>query len=252
MEIKWHGTASIELNNENGKILFDPFVPLKGSPVKVTIEDFDGIDTIFVTHGHIDHILSLPDIWKRNRDVKIYCTKTPYHTLMKKGIPKANLQLIEYGQSFFVKGFQIKAVHSKHAILPKITVKRIFSTLCNGHILNIPFITLQNRICKENDETVMYEVAEAEKTVVVMGSMNLREDVAYQSGMDMLILPYNGWEDNLSPAIKVIERLKPKKILLDHYDDTFPPITTTVDTTEIVNRYPEKMVHWGRGLEFKL
>lgn len=40
MEIKWHGTASIEMKNQTGRILFDPFVPLKGSAVPVKIEDY--------------------------------------------------------------------------------------------------------------------------------------------------------------------------------------------------------------------
>ena len=41
MEIKWHGTASIEMKNQMGRILFDPFVPLKGSDEPVNIEDYD-------------------------------------------------------------------------------------------------------------------------------------------------------------------------------------------------------------------
>ena len=87
MEIKWHGTASIEMKNQTGRILFDPFVPLKGSDEPANIEDYDGIDDIFITHGHLDHIVSLPMIFQRNPNIRIYCTQTPYRTLVKKGIP---------------------------------------------------------------------------------------------------------------------------------------------------------------------
>lgn len=97
MEIKWHGTASIEMKNQTGRILFDPFVPLKGSAVPVKIEDYDGINDIFITHGHLDHIVSLPMIFQRNSGIRIYCTKVPYRTLMKKGIPESNLvEIIDY------------------------------------------------------------------------------------------------------------------------------------------------------------
>ena len=58
-----------------------------------------------------------------------------------------------------------------------------------------------------------------------MGSMNLREDEAYPKNADLLVLPYNGWEDNFPPAARIIERLNPKRIVLTHYDDTFPPVT---------------------------
>ena len=59
----------------------------------------------------------------------------------------------------------------------------------------------------------------------------------FRSGSDLLILPYSGWEDNYPPAVKSIERLKPKRILLDHYDDTFPPVTQPVDLSLILQKY---------------
>ena len=53
MDLIWHGTAAMEVVCGQGKILFDPFVPLKGSPVKVSIDEFDGFSDIFVTHCHL-------------------------------------------------------------------------------------------------------------------------------------------------------------------------------------------------------
>jgi len=71
-----------------------------------------------------------------------------------------------------------------------------------------------------------------------MGSMNLRDDIIYPTESDILILPYNGWSDNFPPAVRVIERLKPKKVFLDHYDDAFPPLTSKLDLSPILNKYP--------------
>ncbi len=72
-----------------------------------------------------------------------------------------------------------------------------------------------------------------------MGSMNLRPDEQYPTGDDLLVLPYNGWEDNLPPAVGIIERLQPKRVVLDHYDDTFPPLTMPLDLSPILERFPE-------------
>ena len=109
MEIKWHGTASSEMKNQTGRILFDPFVPLKGSDEPANIEDYDGIDDIFITHGHLDHIVSLPMIFQRNPNIRIYCTQTPYRTLVKKGIPESHLVLIEFGNEVTIHDFKMKA-----------------------------------------------------------------------------------------------------------------------------------------------
>ena len=66
MEPRWHGAASVEVARPSGHVLVDPFAPLRGSNVDVRREDFDGFSDIFVTHGHFDHIASIPQIVERN------------------------------------------------------------------------------------------------------------------------------------------------------------------------------------------
>jgi L-ascorbate metabolism protein UlaG (beta-lactamase superfamily) len=237
MQLIWHGTASIELRSSSGHILFDPFVPLKGSSVPVKLEDFDGFDNIFVTHGHLDHIVSIPAIVRRNPSLVVYCTKTPRETLLRKKVPSANLRLVEYGQIIDLNGMRVSVFHGKHAVLPKLTLGLFASMISSPYRGNIPYIIRENRICKENDETAVFKVEADGKTVLLLGSMNLRDDRVYPTGSDVLVLPYNGWDDNFTPAVRIIERLKPKKVLLDHYDDTFPPVTRPVDLAPLLYKY---------------
>ena len=246
-KIIWHGTASVELISDFGRILFDPFVPLKGSPVPVNIEDFDGFTDVFVTHGHFDHIASLPEIVKRNPQILIHCTKAPYRTLLRKGVDRKNLHLLHYGDKLTVNGFQISVLHGKHAILPKATIKRLIYILKHPAKGNIPFILRENRVCVEDDETVFYKIEANEKTICLMGSMNLRDEIEYPVEADLLILPYNGWEDNFPPAVRVIEQLRPKRVLLDHYDDTFPPLTMPLDLGPILEKYEGKVKEMRMG-----
>ena len=106
---------------------------------------------------------------------------------------------------------------------------------------NLPYIIKENSQCREKGETVFYEIETEGKKISLMGSLNLREDTDYPTGSDLLILPYNGWEDNYTPAVKIIDRLNPQKILLDHYDDTFPPITEPLDLDPILQKYRGKI-----------
>ena len=239
MRLVWHGTASVEAVCEKGKILFDPFVPLKGSDVDVKLQDFDGFSHIFVTHGHIDHITDLPKIVRRNPDVVIHCTGTPFRTLVKKGVPIRNLAIFRYGDVMLVNGFTIRALHGKHAVLPSVDAKMVAGWVKSAARGNIPYIIYQFATCPENDETVFYQIEADGKTVCLMGSMNLRDEVSYPEGADLLVLPYNGWADNFPPAVRAIERLKPKRVLLDHYDNTFPPLTTELDLSPILEKYPD-------------
>ena len=241
MEIVWHGTASVELRTKEGKILFDPFVPLKGSPVDIGVEEFDGFDEIFITHGHLDHIASLPSVYKRNPNIRIRCTKTPYRTLRRKGIPKENLVLINFGDEISVFDFKIRILHGKHARLPRLTAKLLAELLSTPSKENLPYLLHEHTLCKERGETVFYDIEAEGKRISLIGSLNSRNDTEYPTESDLLVLPYNGWTDNFPPASSVIERLRPKRVLLDHYDVTFPPATREINLAPILEKYGDRV-----------
>ena len=239
MHLIWHGTAAIEAVCETGRILFDPFVPFKGSPVKVELSEYDGFSDIFVTHCHFDHVTNLPELVKRNPGVTVRCTRAVWEQLSKKGkIPEQNLSLLRFGDELTVNGFTVRLWHGKHAVLPKADGKRILSWVKSPARGNIPRLIREFFGWDEGDECVFYTIEAEGKTVALMGSMNLREEIEYPTGADVLVLPYNGWPDNLPPAKAIIERLKPTAVLLDHWDDTFPPLTTPVDNAPVVETFP--------------
>lgn len=252
MIIRWHGTAAIEIESDDQRLLFDPFIPLPGSPVKTDIREYDGFDTVLVTHGHFDHIASLPEFASRNPDMQIYCTESPYSTLIKKGVPASVLHRIGFGENLSFGGITVRTIHGKHAVLPKDSPETVLSIFFRKPLSNLPYIIRENRACRENDETVFYLIEAEGKRVAVMGSMNLRDDTAYPCGCDALILPYNGWADNYPPAVRVIERLKPHAVYLDHYDNTFPPVTGDLNLNPIKNRFPGLVAELEIGKEIIL
>lgn len=73
-----------------------------------------------------------------------------------------------------------------------------------------------------------------------MGSMNLDSNTEYPTGADALVLPLQGRSDQDTYALALVERLKPKAVLLDHYDDAFPPLSSQVDTSGFVRNVQER------------
>ena len=239
MEIKWYGTAAVEYSTSRGRILTDPFIPLTGSEHRVDVSEYDGYADILVTHGHFDHIVNIPEIIARNPGATVHCTETPYRTLVSKGVPERNLHLLLYGDSLQLQGFEITVYHGRHAVLPKATFRNVKRLLTTGNLRNVPYAAAENRRCPENGETVAYLISDGRRTVFHMGSMNLREDTEYPAGCDVLMLPYNGWEDNFPPAVSVIRSLNPKRVYLHHFDNTFPPLTEEPKLTPLLEEFGE-------------
>ena len=68
-------------------------------------------------------------------------------------------------------------------------------------------------------------------------------ETEYPIGADLLILPLQGRSDIADYALSFVDRLMPKMILLDHFDDAFPPISSAVDTAPFVALMAKRHPH---------
>ena len=80
MKITWYGTASILLESEGERLLFDPFVELAGASNPNSLEDFVQETDICITHGHVDHLFFIPEILEQ-ADATVFATRAVMNTL---------------------------------------------------------------------------------------------------------------------------------------------------------------------------
>ena len=75
MKITWLGTAAIRLEADGETVLFDPFVQLVGGENPNCLDDFLQDQTICVTHGHLDHLMEVPEFLDPESDAEatVYC-----------------------------------------------------------------------------------------------------------------------------------------------------------------------------------
>lgn len=233
MKITWLGTASIRIEAEGERILFDPFVQLVGGENPNCIDDFLVDDTICITHGHLDHLMEVPEFLDEDGagEATVFCGSVAADTLSKLVSDTSNVVCIKPGDCFCVGKVRIRVWEGKHAKPGFWTgVRKLFSMRLVKYFRNALALGYLNPKFPEKGQTYLYELQAEGKTVLVMGSLGLKEKTDYPADADLLILPYQGSAQIEQDAMEIVRRLRPKRIMLDHFDDAFPPVSDRVDT----------------------
>ncbi len=235
MEIKWFGTAALSISSGGESILFDPFLPLNAELPAPSIEELAALGDIFITHGHFDHLMHVPQVVQAGEGV-VYCCNTAAESLYREGVPESRVAVIKPGDKFEKGPFEITVYRGVHIRfdLPLI-VKTLISRRCLSNFSALRVLLKESKRYPEG-EVLVYRIAAGGKSVLHMGSLNLDSSEEYPAGMDLLTLPFQGRSDLNSYALQFIERLKPKALYLHHFDDAFPPVSSPVDTAPFVKK----------------
>jgi len=237
MRLKWYGTATILIEQDGTQLLFDPFLSLNANAFKPPIDELSEVGYVLATHGHLDHIVDIPAVLNHgNGKAKVYCTASSRETLISKGVAEERIHLLAPGDVLGFGPFQVHVIKGKHIVFDKrLIIKTIFSPRVLRYWDNFIYMLKENRSCTEAGETVIYDIRVRDGRIILMGSLNLDEDTEYPKDADLLILPLQGRSDVSKYAMHIIDRLQPKKVLLDHFDDSFPPISSYVDPAHFLS-----------------
>jgi len=129
----------------------------------------------------------------------------------------------------------------------RFTARMVLRKLINPRLFryfrNTLFLAWAHPKFPEKGETVAYQIDAEGKRILLLGSMALDKNTIYPTDVDLLILPFQGRENMAEAAMKIVDELKPRRILLDHFDDAFPPVSEDVDTRPfkraIAMKHPE-------------
>ena len=230
MKITWFTTAAIRLEYGGESLLFDPFVPKSRMEL---LDTYVKERHILITHGHLDHLRSLPDILRESGAI-VYCTQTPRESLIRKGVNASCITQIAPGDKLNIGGHTVEVFRGRHikfdAVLVAETIFRSLTRL--GDAFEIMRL---NREFPENGETVAFKVSNPDNNVLVLGSLGLDDSIDYGTP-DVLILPYQGRSNIEDVALEVVARIKPKIVFPDHFDNAFPPISRVIDTSGVIRR----------------
>lgn len=246
MDITWYSAAGLVLREGEAAIAFDPFFGMSvgcfadKKPVDLPVDDFRNVTDVFVTHGHVDHIYHLPQLCGLS-SFRIHCTPAPRRALLRRGVPDERMVPAAPGGRDELPPFTVTAYQGRHCRfdLP-IILKTVFRRGFFRHPVHLIRFLWEMGRHPEKGEILMYEVSWIGKRIQILGSLGLDPGTDYPTGADILILPFQGRSDLETYALNIVRTLKPRLILLDHYDNAFPPISDDIDTQNFINILRER------------
>ncbi len=114
--LRWLGHSAFFLRTKEGlRVLIDPWLEAPTSPQGIKEEILqEGVDLIFLTHGHSDHVGNTVEIAKKT-SCKIVCIYEIMLYLVRQGIPQERLLGInKWGaiEEKDIKAWMVNAIHS--------------------------------------------------------------------------------------------------------------------------------------------
>lgn len=233
MKIKWHGTASVTIKTENTALTIDPYLhSLNPSLSPVDVEEIKKSDAIFITHPHTDHFSDIASFMGENTPV--YVSQNGIDHAKKEGISTQTMLPIRAGEKYLVGDISVTTFQSRHCKfdLPLI-LSIVFSARTYKLAKNAFRLLGEIRRFGIRDDIYFLWIEAEGKMVALLGSAGLDKKTVYPVNADLLVFPYQGRSDMAKYSLPLIARLQPKRVLLDHFDDAFPPFTNTVKTDKI-------------------
>ena len=236
MRIKWYGTATLLIEGGGSRILIDPYLRQYNKKLlPVPIEEAVSADAIFITHPHLDHFSQVGAFMGGN--VKnVYVSENGIALAKKNGFYNELMAPLSAGAQVTVGDITVRTYRSRHCKFDAATVLGIaFSPRTYLHSIHTAALLKGMKNYKITDGDIYaLEISCGGKSIVVLGSAGMEEGVDYPAGADLLVFPYQGRTRMHKYMLPFLQTFRPKAVMLDHFDNAFPPFTHRVNTSKFL------------------
>jgi L-ascorbate metabolism protein UlaG (beta-lactamase superfamily) len=124
VQLRYLGWTAFEITSEPGtRILLDPM--LTGSakdgipPSPVSLEEFDGVSLVLVTHTAADHVGQAFEIMKRSQALLVCDVATRWRALEEAGLSEDRIYHMVSGVQYVFDDVKVKALPARHLSFSK-------------------------------------------------------------------------------------------------------------------------------------
>ena len=247
MRIRWYGTASLLVEGGNTRVLIDPYLrPFNKKLPPVPVEEATTADAVFITHPHLDHF-SQVGVFTCGNVKNIYVSQSGIDIARKMGLYTPIMTPLGADQTVTVGDITVRTYRGRHCKFDGATVLGIaFGPRTYFHPIHALALLKGMKNYKITpDDVYVLELSCGGKRIVVLGSAGMDGDTVYPHGADLLVFPYQGRTRMHRYAIPFLQTFRPKAVMLDHFDNAFPPFTHKVNTKKFIPAVAEYFPQMG-------
>lgn len=229
-EITWLGTAGFTVRSKLGRIAFDPFLSrsegAKPSPFKP--ESFSDIESIFVGHGHFDHVYDIPGICVHS-GCRVHALGRTADLLQKKGVAAEKI----FGRSEYLHtSLKVRAHRSRHTTFDCALIWNTAKRFTLPELVNIAKVGLGY----PKGETQGYTFESSGKKFLFLSSAGCTADelAGYRrENIDVVLLPLQGHTHISKIAADIAIATGAKTVIPHHHDNFYPPLSQEIQTDRL-------------------
>ncbi len=243
MRIKWYGTASLLIEAGDTRLLVDPYLKQYNQKLpRLPIEECASADAAFITHPHLDHFCDVGVFLERGLR-KVFVPQGGISIAQANGIPDGRMIPISANEKITVGEITVQTFRSRHC---KFDAPTVLSVALNPatyfcHFRDgVALLKGTRRFKISADDVLAFEFSSGGKKIMVLGSAGMEENTEYPEHADLLVFPFQGRSRMHRYMIPFLKEFAPKAVMIDHFDDAFPPLTHKVSTKKFaatVNKY---------------
>ncbi len=242
--LRWLGTAGFQLRigGTNGTtLLIDPLVSRgeRARPtVDLAVDDIADADLILVSHGHFDHCMDLDTIAARSRAV-IHAPAATCGVLARDGVARERLIAHRSALRFTQGRMRVTVVPSRHLVFDLPMILHTLWRVLRGGIFFELFERIKAYPEGESFELIL-DIDSYRLLYTGSGGGDWHRLAQYRP--DCLLLPFAGRYDLADVYLRAVGIVRPRTVVLHHFDDFYPPFGIVVPQTQfrkgMAARYP--------------
>lgn len=241
----WLGTAGWRIQCQGTVLVTDPFLsrPAGVAPFPVPRESLEEADALLCTHGHFDHAMDLEQV-ARLSEAPIWAPAVVCRRLAGLGIAPERLHENEAATPTRVGAFAMTVVPSLHIVFDApLVLGTLLAAMRGGTFRELLALGLLWPMGSNSD----YLLEAGGVTTYLAGSLGQSQERLRDTACDVALLPYNGRTDMAKVTARAVEALRPRLLVLHHWDDFYPHFAPPQDPAAALplfrRQFPGLKVH---------